>query len=107
MQVEIKAKPLGHAFVAYFRGFCLGVWVASAPFVLNLDLAKSGSTSYTLHGDELLSSAEKASRYYLEAFLILSLASSYFDRGQPPNYRRRNSVSPPSSGRDRCGSTMP
>jgi hypothetical protein len=38
---------------------------------------------------------------------ILSLASSYFDRGQPPNYRRRNSVSPPSSGRDRCGSTMP
>jgi hypothetical protein len=37
----------------------------------------------------------------------ISLASSYFDRGQPPNYRRRASVSQPSSGRDRSGATRP
>ena len=36
-----------------------------------------------------------------------NLASSYFDRRLPSNYRRRNSVSPLSSGWDQCGSTAP
>jgi len=37
----------------------------------------------------------------------MNLASSYCCRGQPQNYRRRNSVSPLSSGWYQCGSTVP
>ncbi len=39
--------------------------------------------------------------------LLLSLALSYFHVGQPPEYRRRSSVSQLSSGWVQCGSTAP
>ena len=66
---------------------------------MTFDFNKEGKVKMTMEGfvQDLID-------LFLE---VLSLASSYFDRGQPPNYRRRASVSPPSSGRDRCGSTRP
>ena len=51
---------------------------------------------------------ERVEVKYIQFYIKMrSLALSYFPDGLPQRYRRRYSVSQPSSGWDRSGSTMP